>query len=107
MTCARVCSSLSSAGYGSLCLAWSCARLKNSLSLAQLLLRVSGVEGSCASLFLDLGLLLEVSCYDALALGLAFALIMITHLVRVCMMWKSYLSLMHNFLVCLVERKWR
>ena len=39
--------------------------------------RVSGVERSCASLSLDLGLLSEVFCHGALALGHAFALMMI------------------------------
>ena len=43
--------------------------------------RVSGVERSCVSLSLDLGLLLEVSCHGTLALGHAFALMMITHFV--------------------------
>ena len=43
--------------------------------------RVFGVERSCASLSLDLGFLLEVSCHGALPLGHAFALMMITYLV--------------------------
>ena len=43
--------------------------------------RVSGVERSCSSLSLGLGLLREVSCHGVLALGHAFALMMITHLV--------------------------
>ena len=86
MTCARVFSSLSSAAYGSLCLVWSCSRLNNPLSLSRASSpRVSRVEGSCASLFLSLGILLKVSCYGALSLGLSFAIMMMMHLVRVFM----------------------
>ena len=40
-------------------------------------LRVSGEERSCVSLSIEIDLLPEVSCHGALALGHAFALMMI------------------------------
>ena len=43
--------------------------------------RVFGEERTCTSLSLDLGLLPEVSCHNALALSHDFALMMIMHLV--------------------------